>query len=60
MFGGIIFFSRARTALMQDVMPDAPSEWPFWIQSQLLPYSEALELEGHTKFGLDCETTIKS
>jgi hypothetical protein len=45
---------------MQDVMPDAPSEWPFWIQSQLLPYSEALELEGHTKFGLDCETTIKS
>jgi hypothetical protein len=27
-FGGMVFFSRARTALMQDVMPDAPSEWP--------------------------------
>jgi hypothetical protein len=59
MFGGIVFFSRARTALMQDVMPDAPSEWPFWIQNQLSSQPNALGVEGHTKFGFDYET-IKS
>jgi hypothetical protein len=30
MLGGIVFFSSARTALMHEVMPDAPSEWPYY------------------------------
>lgn len=28
MFGGMVFFSKARTALMMLVIPEAPSEWP--------------------------------